>query len=546
MSIATGGMLPRGADSVVLVEHTDTEGGRLIVRRAVTSGHGVAFAGTDIALGETVLRRGQVLASRETGVLAALGVDQLSVWVRPRVAIISTGDEIISPGQPMRPGMVFDSNARIIADAVRELGGQPVELGIVRDEIEPLRDVLHKAIAEHDVVLFSGGTSKGAGDLSYRVVQELHDPGIVAHGVALKPGKPICLAATNGKPVVILPGFPTSAVFTFHEFVAPLIRRLAGRPKESPSRLPARLAVKINSEIGRTEYLLVRLVEGAEASDDDNLRSTSLVAYPMGKGSGSVTTFSTADGFLTIDRHEEIVAAGTQVQVQLLGRDVQISDLVVIGSHCVGLDYLLGQLQQTGVRVKFLAVGSTAGLEAARRGECDVAGVHLLDETSGQYNLPFLDPSLTLLPGYGRLQGVVFRQGDMRFESNSAAEAIAAVKDDSSCLMVNRNRGSGTRILIDRLIGRSRPNGYAIQSRSHNAVAAAVVQGRADWGIAIKTVADQAGLGFLPVTEEQYDFVVPHSRLHRPAVERFVKLLGEEATRKRFAELGMKESRVES
>jgi len=538
MAIATGGMLPRGADAVVMVEHTDVEGDRLIVRRAVTSGFGVAFAGTDIAMGETVLRRGQVLTSRETGVLAAIGIDQLYVWRRPHVAIISTGDEIIAPGQPMRAGMVFDSNARIIADAVCELGGLPVELGIVRDEIGQLREILHRAIAEHDVVVLSGGTSKGSGDLSYRVVQELQDPGIVAHGVALKPGKPICLAATAGKAVVILPGFPTSAIFTFHEFVAPLVRRLAGRPAEDHNSVPARLAVKINSEIGRTEYLLVGLVESAETPLDEDSPQTSLVAYPMGKGSGSVTTFSTADGFVTIGRHQEIVDAGDRVRVQLLGRDLQVSDLVVIGSHCVGLDYLLGQMQQTGLRVKFLAVGSTAGLEAARRGECDLAGIHLLDERSGQYNRPFLDETLTLLRGYGRLQGVVFRAGDERFESRGAPEAIAAAKDDSSCLMVNRNRGSGTRILIDGLLGSSRPNGYAVQSRSHNAVAAAVAQGRADWGIAIKTVADQARLGFLPVTEEQYDFVVPRTRIQRPAVERFIQLLSEEATQDRLAELG--------
>ena len=549
LAIATGGMLPRGADAVVMVEHTDTDGETLIVRRAVTSGHGVAFAGTDIAQGELVLHRGQVLSSRETGVLAALGVDQLSVWMRPRVAIISTGDEIIAPGQAMRPGMVFDSNARIIADAVREQGGEPVELGIVRDDMEQLRAVLREAIAEHDVVLLSGGTSKGAGDLSYRVVQELDDPGIVAHGVALKPGKPICLAATNGKPVVILPGFPTSAVFTFHEFVAPLVRGLAGRPEESPSRLPARLAVRVNSEIGRTEFLLVGLVEAAESSGADPDGDRPLVAYPMGKGSGSVTTFSAADGFFTIDRHEEIVAAGSLVTVQLLGRDLQVADLVVIGSHCVGLDYVLGQLQQFGVRVKFLAVGSTAGLAAARRGECDVAGIHLVDEASGQYNLPFMDASLTLLPGYGRRQGIVFRPGDERFQSRTAAEVIAAVKHDPACLMVNRNRGSGTRILIDQLISGARPNGYAVQSRSHNAVAAAVVQGRADWGVAIKTVADQAQLGFLPVTLEQYDFVIPRSRQQRPAVKRFMELLAAESTRHYLAELGMaqsRESRVES
>jgi putative molybdopterin biosynthesis protein len=185
----------------------------------------------------------------------------------------------------------------------------------------------------------------------------------VAHGVALKPGKPICLAATRGRPVVVLPGFPTSAIFTFHEFVAPVLRAQAGRGSEQRMTVAARLAVKVNSEIGRTEYLLVGLVETADELGPD----TSLAAYPMGQGSGSVTTFSRADGFTTIGRHEEIVEAGTVVDVQLLGRELQLADLVVIGSHCIGLDYLLGELQQRGVRSKFLAVGSLAGLEAAKR-----------------------------------------------------------------------------------------------------------------------------------------------------------------------------------
>lgn len=532
--IATGGMLPRGADAVVMVEHTDDENGELLVRRAVTPGFGVSFAGTDIAAGETLLRRGELLTSRETGVLAAIGVDAVEVWRRPRVAVVSTGDEIIPPGQPMQPGMVYDSNARIIADAVRELGGDPVPQGIVRDDLDKLRERVASAIESCDVVLLSGGTSKGQGDLSYHVVSEFGDPGIIAHGVALKPGKPICLAATAGKPVVILPGFPTSAIFTFHEFVAPVIRRLAGRAAESRSIAQARLAVKVNSDIGRTEYLLVGLVEGG----NDQTGDVELAAYPMGKGSGSVTTFSRADGFVTIGRHDEIVDAGTVVDVRLLGHDLRVADLVVIGSHCVGLDYLLGQLQDLGFRTKFLAVGSTAGLEAARRGECDMAGMHLLDPATGQYNRPFLSADLQLIPGYGRMQGVVFRREDERFEDREPHEAIGAIKADPSCFMVNRNQGSGTRILIDGLLEGTQPTGYAVQSRSHNAVAAAVAQGRADWGVAIRGVADQTGLGFLPLTEERYDFVVPKTRMQKPAVRVLEQLLAREDVKQKLASMG--------
>lgn len=548
LSIATGGMLPRGADAIVMVEHADLEEPDIVViRRAVTAGFGVSFAGTDISTGETVLRRGDRLTSRETGVLAAIGSRQIVVWRRPRVGVLSTGDEIISPGTPMQPGRVYDSNARILADAVRELGALPVELGIVGDDLDQLRARVHSARDSCDVVLLSGGTSKGAGDLSYRVLREWHDPGIVAHGVALKPGKPICLAVSQGKPIVILPGFPTSAIFTFHEFVAPVIRRLAGYTATAPSRVRAEMAVKVSSEIGRTEYLLVGLVDRGEVAVDATATppkvrpgSRNLVAYPMGKGSGSVTAFSRADGFVTIGRHEEIVEAGQPVDVQLLGLDLLPADLVVMGSHCVGLDHLLGRLQELGLRTKFLAVGSTAGLDAVRRGECDLAGIHLLDASTGRYNEPFVTPGLRLLRGYGRLQGVVFRRGDPRFEGQPAAAAVAATKNDPACVMVNRNQGSGTRILVDQLLGGTQPAGYANQARNHNAVAAAVVQGRADWGVAIRTVAEQAGLGFLTLTDEQYDFVTPASRAQRPAVVAFVRLLSSPDVRQQLSDMGFK------
>jgi putative molybdopterin biosynthesis protein len=537
--IATGAIVPRGADSVVMIEHTDAHGQELRVCRPVTPGANITFAGTDIGRGETVLRRGDLLTSRETGVLAALGLAVVPVVRRPRVAILSTGDEIIPPGAPHRPGLVYDSNATILADAVREQGGEPVPLGIVPDDRAALEQALRRGLS-CDVVLLSGGTSKGAGDLSYRVVAELGPPGVLAHGVALKPGKPLCLAAVRVEegpprtvPVVILPGFPTSAVFTFQEFVVPVLRRLAGRSAEARATVQARMAMRVNSERGRTEYLLVSLIEGGDGS-------RSWRAYPMGAGSGSVTTFSRADGFTIIPRHHEYVEAGEVVEVHLLAQGIRPADLTVIGSHCVGIDYLLGRLQEQGFRTKFLAVGSSGGLAAARRGECDVAGIHLLDPQTNTYNQACLTPDLLLVPGYGRLQGIVYRPGDGRFESHSVPDAVASALGDPSCVLVNRNRGSGTRILVDQLLGSARPPGYWTEARSHHAVSAAVAQGRADWGLTIVSVAEGSGLGFLPVRPEQYDFVIPRARLDRPAVSAFRDLLAQSDTRLALAKRGLR------
>jgi putative molybdopterin biosynthesis protein len=533
--IATGGMVPRGADAVVMVEHTDLgeagDGAILEVRRPAAPGQFVAAAGSDIARGETVRRAGAVLTSREIGMLAAVGLGAVPVWRRPVVAILSTGDEIVPPGGPIRPGQVYDSNAAVLAAAVTEAGCTPLLLGIVPDAVAPLEAALARGLAEGDAMLLSGGTSKGAGDLAFAVVTRmLADPGVVVHGVALKPGKPLCLAVSGGKPVAILPGFPTSAVFTFHEFVAPVLRALAGQPAAREAVVNATLPMRIGSERGRTEYVLASLLR---------LPDGGLAAYPTAKGSGAVTAFAQADGFFAVPAQTEAVAAGTAVSVRLISAAVEPADLVVIGSHCVGLDRLIGMLEREGLRVKALAVGSSGGLAAARRGECDLAGIHLMDPATGLYNTPYLTDGLTLLSGYRRMQGVVFRQDNPRFaDCRTAADAIAAACADPDCMMVNRNAGSGTRILIDRLLGGARPAGYAHQAKSHNGVAVAVVQDRADWGLAIETVARQYGLGFLPLQPEQYDFVVPAARAQRPAVVRFTALLRSAEGQAALQELG--------
>ncbi len=527
MPIATGGMLPRGANAVLMVEHARIEGDILAVTRPAAPGAHLSFAGSDVARGETVLRRGTSLTARETGLLAAIGCCRVSVVRQPRVAIVSTGDEIIAPGSPARPAAVYDANATLLADAVRELGGLPIPLGIVGDDEPALAAAVERGREQADLVILSGGTSKGGGDLSYRVIAR-QAPGIVVHGVALKPGKPVCLGAVGSTPVAILPGFPTSAIFTFHEFVAPVLRQLAGRGGSARAAIDATMAVRCNSERGRTEYLLVSLVPLGDG----------LSAYPMGKGSGSVTTFSRADGFIVIPRRQEFVDAGERVQVTPLGRDVEPASLIVIGSHCVGLDYLLGEMARRHFRSKTLWVGSQGGLDAAARGECHLAGVHLLDPETDTYNVPFLPDGVRLLPGYGRMQGLVFRHQDDRFAGRSVAEAVDLACSLPSCLMVNRNRGSGTRVLLDGLLRGRRPAGWAVEVRSHNAVAAAVSQECADWGVAIEPVARLYGLEFQPLRTERYDFAVPADRWELPAVAAFRKLLCEDETRMRLIGLG--------
>jgi len=532
-TIATGGMIPRGADAVVMIETTDlveTDPWPAVdLRRAAAPGQFMSYAGSDMARGEVVLRRATRIGAREIGILAAYGIAEIPVVRRPKVAVLSTGDELVAPGAPLRPAGVYDSNGALIAAAVAEAGGEPVPFGAFSDNETTLELAIRTALEACDVVLLSGGTSKGAGDLSHRVVSRLGAPGIVVHGVAIKPGKPLCLAVIGDKPLAVLPGFPTSAIFTFHAFVAPVIRALAGLPPEAARTVEAEVPVRIASELGRREFVLVSLAEGRNG----------LVAFPTAKGSGSVTSFSQADGFLEIDALASALDRGSRVPVTLIGQSAAMPGLIIVGSHCVALDALLGAVAERGFAARTIAVGSLGGVAAAERGECDLAPVHLLDPATGLYNAHLVREGLSLIKGWRRMQGFVYRPGDARFEDQEAADAIKAALANASCLMVNRNAGSGTRVLIDRLLAGARPPGYSNQPRSHNAVAAAVAQGRADWGIAIQSVARLYGLGFLPIAPEDYDFLLVESRRERPAVQAFLAALRDERTREEIRALGM-------
>ena len=531
-TIATGGVVPRGADAVVMIEHTElvetAQGPAIDVRRAVTPGQFVSYAGSDIARGETLLRRGTAIGSREIGMLAACGLASVEVVRRPQVAILSTGDELVQPGESLPPAGVYDSNGAILAAAVSEAGGVPVRFGAVGDDDAALEAAIRRALAACDMVILSGGTSKGAGDLSHRIVSRLGAPGIVVHGVALKPGKPLCLAAIGDKPIAVLPGFPTSAIFTFHAFVAPVIRARAGVKHEGAKTVAATLPVRLASELGRKEFVLVALVEG-----DDGL-----VAFPSAKGSGAVTSFSQSDGFIEVDALTTSVDGGTPATVTLIGQAARVPDLVVTGSHDIALDIVLGALAEKW-SARTIAIGSLGGVAAARRGECDIAPVHLLDPDRDTYNTHLVAPGLALVRGWQRMQGFVFRLGDRRFDGRSVPDAMAAALADPACIMVNRNSGAGTRILIDKLLGGARPPGYGNQPRSHNAVAAAVAQGRADWGVAIEPVARLYGLGFLPLTPESYDFLLVEKRRAREPVQAFLAALRDADVRARIRALGM-------
>jgi molybdenum cofactor synthesis domain-containing protein len=306
--IVTGAPLPEGADSVVMVEQTNRHGDGLLVHRPVVVGENLMAAGSDIHKNETVLEAGRFLGSREIGVLAAIGLTEVSVYKRPKVAVLSTGGEVVAPGEPLPFGKIYDINAHTVAAAVAEAGGEPINLGIVPDKKDLLTAALKKALSVADVVITSGGVSVGPKDFTPQVVDSLGEPGVLVSGVAVKPGKPVTFGVVEGKPVFSLPGNPTSSLFMFSVFVRPVLVKLTGRSEESVATVKAVVAQKMFPARGRRTFVMVNL------RDEDGI----LFVSPVPTGlSGAITTLSKADGFIEISEKQQFVDVGTEIDVYL-------------------------------------------------------------------------------------------------------------------------------------------------------------------------------------------------------------------------------------
>jgi putative molybdopterin biosynthesis protein len=529
IEISTGAPVPRGSNAVVMVEYTRRTNSKLAVFRAVVPGENIGAAGSDIMAGELVLRNGETITPREIGVLAALGIERVRVFRKPRVAILSTGNELLTPGAPLTYGKLYDINANAIAASVVECGGEPVRLGIVPDNAEVMESTLRRGLEQADMVLTSGSTSAGAGDLIYRIIDNLGKPGVLVHGISVKPGKPAVIAVVNGKPLIGLPGYPTSALMIFHALVAPVIREMSGLTPRTVVVHDAKLALRVTSK-GRRELLPVHLTRTA-AGD--------YLAYPTMGGSGAISSFSLSDGYIDIPDTVNYVEEGDEVKVYLFGAGLNPADLVVIGSHCVGIDVLIGVVRKhrPGFVSKVINIGSLGGLHAIMRGEADVAGVHLLDEKTGEYNIPFyhlfgLKDKAVLVRGYAREQGFLLPKGNPK--------GIHGFEDllNPGISFMNRNRGSGTRMLVDLHLSKIATSkgltleeftrgilGYRSEAKSHSAVAAAVAQERADVGVGIRTVAETYGLDFIKIGDESYDFLLARDRLEKTAVQSFLDAL---------------------
>lgn len=534
IEISTGAPIPKGANAVVMVEYTWQKDDALKIYRSNSPGDNIMAAGSDIMAGELILRRGDFLTPRETGVISSLGITSVKVFERPKIAVISTGNEIVTPGSPLAYGKIYDINARTISDSIIECGGTPHFLGIAGDEVPAIKSMIEEGLEKTDVVILSGGTSAGVGDLLYRIIDEIGKPGILVHGVSVRPGKPLIIAVVNGKLVFGLPGYPTSALTMFNLFARPVLREMAGLKAEAEKiTVEATTAERIYSTLGVREYLPVNIVR-REAGD--------YTVYPVPGGSGAITTLEEADGVIKVPGNRAFLDEGEKVLVELFSLGLKPAELMIIGSHCIGIDLILSLMRERGYnfRSKTINIGSSGGLAAIRRGEADVAGIHLLDEKTEEYNVPFLErygvaENALLVRGYTREQCLLVAKGNPKKIKGLGD----LVRED--LYFINRNLGSGTRILLDMHLQRiakkenisfdkmvSRIKGYKVEAKSHTAVAVAVLQGKADLGLAIRAVAERYGLDFIPVANEQYDFLIQKSKSSKPAIKAFLEVLRSE------------------
>lgn len=500
--VNTGNVLPAGTNAVIMVEqlHFRSEDQVEILAPATPWQH-VRIIGEDIVKQELILPEQEEITPAAVGALLVAGIERVPVVAKPIVHIIPTGSELVSSQQELAPGKILDVNSHMLAAAVTQSGGIAVRRDIVPDDYQAIKKAITDSLAACDMVLINAGTSAGTEDYTYQVLEELGE--VLVHGVAIKPGKPVILAICQGKPVVGLPGYPVSTMLTFDLFVRPvLVRR--GKMRDVPwHTVRANLARQLPSEVGVEEYLRVSLgfVQGRQ------------VAVPLSRGAGLISSLTRAHGILRVEEGSAGLPAGASVEVALLNEDVaERETLLAIGSHDLALDVLGVYLRRKGrVLLSCANVGSMGGIMAIRNGEAHLAGVHILDEKTGEYNTcvgQYLAGKKWSLVHFAmREQGLMVRKGNPK--------GINVIGDltRTGVVMVNRQRGAGTRMLLDYklkqlgITGRDIA-GYEKEVGTHMAVAATIAAGAADVGLGIRAAAEIMDLDFIPVAQEQYDLIV--------------------------------------
>lgn len=529
--VDTGDPIPDGHDAVVMVEDITETGKGVSLISAVHPWQNVRQVGEDICMGDMIAPSKTKITPALCGALLAGGITGLEVIKKPLVGIIPTGDEIVPPTENPKKGDIIEFNSSIFSSMVKEWGGEAEVYPIVKDKKELLKQALEKAVSECDAVLVLAGSSAGRDDYTCDIIKELGT--VCVHGIAVKPGKPAVLGEASGVPVVGLPGYPVSAIVIMENIVRDLVYRMSGQPVPEREKIKAVLGKRLVSSLKYHEFVRVTLGKVGEG----------FVAVPLARGAGVVTSFTKADGMLEIPQNLEGVEQGETVTVTLLKEKSELENaLIVTGSHDPMLDEIKDIMKKRGCPFTLSSshVGSMGAVNAVKNGTAHLGGVHLLDTQTGQYNKSYIEKYLPegaarLLRGVGRVQGLMVKKGNPL--------GIESFADIAGHTYVNRQLGSGTRILCDYLIkkqsiDKNAIEGYRNEEFTHTAVAAQIAAGNADCGLGIYSAAKMYDLDFIPVCVEQYDFLVNEAAADSEAVKAFFEILESDELKKRLEEMG--------
>ena len=529
--VDTGDPVKKPYDAVIMAEDTqETEGG-MIIRASVPAWQHVRPVGEDIVAGEMILTRCHTIRPMDIGVLLSGGVTEISVLTRPKVGIIPTGSEIVEPYEDPEEGDIIESNSRMFEAMVREQGGIPHRYDIVPDDYEMIKTCVLKALEENDIVIINAGSSAGTEDYTVHILREIGE--VFIHGVAMKPGKPVILAKASGKPVIGIPGYPVSAYLAVENFVYPVLRSFTGMKEPAGRKIRAVLSRRLVSSLKHREYVRVRVGKVGGK----------YVCAPLARGAGAAMSMVKADGFCVIPQESEGFEAGATVDVDLFRTAEDIDRTIVCtGSHDLLLDVISDLMsgESEGIRLASTHIGSLGGLMALQRGEAHITPTHLLDEETGIYNESYIrtlfpNEEMLLVKGVGRIQGLMAAPGNPL--------NIKGIEDLTRVRYVNRQRGAGTRVLLDYKLKQagidpSQVDGYDAEAATHMAVAAQVASGEADCGMGVYSAAHAMGLDFIPVGEEEYDFAMRPETLEMPEIKSFLRLLASDEFRTKLEELG--------
>ncbi len=519
--VDTGDPLPEGCDAVIMVEELVRNGdGSVTIHAPAAPWQHIRQIGEDVCAGEMILPSFTEITPAAIGAMIAGGVLELEVLAKPVVGIIPTGDEIVPPCADPKPGDILEFNSSIFSAMLNSWDAEAKTYPIVPDRYEEIRDMLEKAAGECDMVILNAGSSAGRDDYSAAAVREVGE--VLCHGIAIKPGKPAILGYRGAVPILGVPGYPVSGIIVIDELLRPLIDCWYRREYDGGSRIRARLTRPVVSGLKYQEYVRVRM----------GYVGNTLTASPLPRGSGVVSSFMKADGMVEVPQGTEGYTAGEEIRVRLLtGKQQLRNTLVVIGSHDPLLDELSDLIHREDRRL-FLSsahVGSMGGIMAVRRGEAHAAGIHLLDTATGEYNRAYIKKyfphgGVYLIRCVGRQQGLMLRKGNPLGITSFADIAREGVR------YVNRQKGSGTRVLMDYLcdrngVDRDRIYGYEREELTHNSVAVQIAGDSADAGMGIYATARLYDLDFLPICVEEYDLLIPETVWNGGLVRQLIRTL---------------------